>query len=71
MEINVILDFRVVDEKVVLSAASLLINLQTYDQLVDFDLHLDCPAKDWTNGDLDMTIGEALDHPDFDEDSDD
>lgn len=55
------------NEDLALHAASLLINLQTYDQLVDFDNHLDSPVKDWTNADLDLTIKEALDHPDYEE----
>lgn len=58
---------RVLNEDLALHAASLLINLQTYDQLVDFDNHLDSPVKDWTNADLDLTIKEALDHPDYEE----
>ncbi|XP_059476082.1 ER membrane protein complex subunit 8/9 homolog [Neocloeon triangulifer] len=60
-------------ESITLHAASILINLQTYDELVDFDNHLDCPSKDWTNSDLELTIKEALSHPeeeDDDEESD-
>ncbi|XP_065341433.1 ER membrane protein complex subunit 8/9 homolog [Cloeon dipterum] len=57
-------------ESVTLHAASILINLQTYDELVDFDNHLDCPSKDWTNADLELTIQEALNNPD-DEDEED
>lgn len=59
------------NEDLALHAASLLINLQTYDQLVDFDNHLDSPVKDWTNADLDLTIKEALDHPDYEEEEED
>ena len=47
-------------EKSTLDAASMLLRLQSYDQLVDFDNHLDCPSRDWTNPEVNGAIGQAL-----------
>ncbi|KAF4520816.1 hypothetical protein B566_EDAN007111 [Ephemera danica] len=54
-------------ENATLEAASLLLQLQSYDQLVDFDNHLDCPSKNWMNPEVNFAISQAI-SSDLDED---